>query len=217
MTLARLFRRIHMWLGLAVGLQVVLWCASGAAMALIDRDSIAGAPAAEAASPWPELAPVGGAVEGLTLRRLAGRPVYEVRDGGAVRLLDAATGTALPIDAAVAEAVARRAFAIDAPVRSVARLEEPNLEARAHQGPMWRIDFADGASSSAYVSAETGRPLVVRTDLWRAWDVAWMLHNMDYAERTSFNHPLIVLVTFVTLWLMLTGLYLLFPAFRRRR
>jgi hypothetical protein len=37
-----------------------------------------------------------------------------------------------------------------------------------------------------------------------------MLHNMDYAERTSFNHPLIIMVGFAMAWLAVTGFWLLF-------
>ena len=43
-----------------------------------------------------------------------------------------------------------------------------------------------------------------------------MLHNMDYANRTSFNHPLIIFVAFGVLWLSTTGFYLLFKSFKRR-
>ena len=37
-----------------------------------------------------------------------------------------------------------------------------------------------------------------------------MLHNMDYANRTSFNHPLIITVGFALSWLAVTGFWLLF-------
>lgn len=37
-----------------------------------------------------------------------------------------------------------------------------------------------------------------------------MLHTMDYADRISFNHPLIVTVAIGAVWLALTGLYLVF-------
>lgn len=33
---------------------------------------------------------------------------------------------------------------------------------------------------------------------------------MDYANRASFNHPLIVTVAIGAVWLALTGLYLIF-------
>ena len=77
---------------------------------------------------------------------------------------------------------------------------------------MWRVNFTDEENSSSYVSAETGRALVNRGDTWRMWDIAWMLHNMDYVNRTSFNHPLIIFVAFGALWLSFTGFYLLFKS-----
>jgi len=33
---------------------------------------------------------------------------------------------------------------------------------------------------------------------------------MDYVNRTSFNHPLIVIIGFAAVWLAITGLWLLF-------
>jgi hypothetical protein len=219
---AILFRKIHKWVGLILGIQFVLWTVSGATMALLDMEKVGGhaaAPAASASTAWPAgvSAPaISGPVEGLTLRRLLDRPIYEVRDGSGLRLLDARNGQPLTIDGALATEIARSAYHHEAPVRSVTRLEKANLEAREHGGAMWRIDFANDDNSSSYVSAETGLPLVDRSDTWRTWDFVWMLHNMDYVNRTSFNHPLIIFVAFGALWLSFTGFYLLFKSFRRR-
>src|SRR3546814_12442686 len=55
----------------------------------------------------------------------------------------------------------------------------------------------------------------MRGDTWRTWDFFWMLHNMDYINRSSFNHPLIIFVAFGALWLSGTGFYLLFKSFSR--
>ncbi|AQR75121.1 PepSY domain-containing protein [Sphingomonas sp. LM7] len=216
-----LFRRIHKWVGLILGLQFLLWALSGSVMALLDMDAVGGhdMPAAHAHALPAETALVDpsrlagvGSVTGLTLRDLAGRPVYELRTARGVQLVDAADGRRIAIDAETAKATA--AMASDAPVRDVVRLDKPNLEAREHAGPMWRVNFADEANSSAYVSAETGRFLVMRGDTWRTWDFFWMIHNMDYVTRTSFNHPLIIFVAFGVLWLSGTGFYLLFKSFR---
>lgn len=216
------FRRIHKWVGLILGLQFVLWTVSGAVMALLDMDKVGGhgaAPTAAQAASWPaDITPprLDAPVEGLVLRRIVDRSVYEVTDKGGVRLLDARTGDQINVDAALAEQVARSAFHVSAPLAQVTRLEKANLEAREHAGPMWRVDFADADSTSSYVSATTARPLVSRSDTWRTWDFVWMLHNMDYVNRTSFNHPLIIFVGFGALWLSFTGFYLLFKSFRRR-
>lgn len=217
-----LFRRIHKWVGLILGIQFVLWTLSGSMMALLDMDAVGGhampttqsrSLTADADLAAPSAVAGRDAVSGLTLRNLAGRPVYELATDRGIHLVDAITGAPVAIDARIARSVASAAN--HAPVRDVSLLAEPNLEAREHEGPMWRVDFADDINSSAYVSAETGRFLVIRGDSWRTWDFFWMLHNMDYLNRTSFNHPLIVFVAFGVLWLSGTGFYLLFKSFSR--
>ena len=35
-------RRIHKWVGLVIGVQVLLWAVSGAMMAVVDMDEVAG-------------------------------------------------------------------------------------------------------------------------------------------------------------------------------
>ena len=217
-----LWRKIHKWVGLILGLQFVLWTVSGAIMALLDMEKVGGHSSAapvEVNTPWSQslIAPATfGPVEQLTLRRIVDRPVYELTRGGAPMLVDAESGKPIIITADLAKDIATQAFHHDVPVRSVERLEKANLEAREHVGPMWRINYSDDENSSSYVSATTGRPLVNRGDTWRTWDFVWMLHNMDYVNRTSFNHPLIIFVAFGTLWLSFTGFYLLFKSFRRR-
>ena len=43
-----------------------------------------------------------------------------------------------------------------------------------------------------------------------------MLHIMDYAKRTSFNHPVIWMFGFAAVWLAITGFWLLFRTGWRR-
>lgn len=59
------------------------------------------------------------------------------------------------------------------------------------------------------------RPLVDAMLGKRRQDRVWMLHNMDYANRTSFNRPLIITVGFTMAWLAVTGFWLLFRTMRR--
>lgn len=217
-----LFRRIHKWVGLILGLQFILWTLSGAVMATLDKDKVGGHGGAaghvhplpaDAALIDPARLVAGGTVTGVALRDLAGTPVYELTGANGIRLFDATSGAERRVDRDTARSVATMMH--DAPVRDVALLEKPNLESRDHTGPVWRVDFSDDENRSAYVSAETGRFLVMRGDTWRTWDFVWMLHNMDYTERKSFNHPLIIFVAFGALWLSLTGFYLLFKSFSR--
>lgn len=217
-----LFRRIHKWAGLILGLQFVLWTVSGAVMALLDADKVAAhaEPVTEvAASPWPSdirLRAPAEPVTRLVLRRVADRPVFEVGSGADTRLIDARSGETVSVDKDLARAIASGSAGPGQAVRDTRFLARPNLEARDHSGPMWRVNFVDPDNSSSYVSARDGRLLVTRNDTYRVWDFVWMLHNMDYVNRASFNHPLIIFVAFGALWLSLTGVYLLFKSFRKR-
>lgn len=215
------FRRVHKWVGLVVGIQFILWSVSGAMMALIDMNEVRAHGGPEHVMPLdasglvaPSAIAAAKGADGIVLRSLAMQPVYEITHDGSTRVYDALNGIEMLIDHEVIAAQAEH-LSPD-PVRSISRMDKPNLEAREHVGPMWRVDFADEANTSAYFAADTGRLLEARGDSWRTWDFFWMLHNMDYVNRTSFNHPLIVIVAFATLFLSGTGFYLLFKSFARR-
>ena len=215
-----LLRRIHKWIGLILGLQFLIWTFSGAMMAVLDMDTVAGGKAIAAASQtlpvestaWPRVQTVlgGEPVTAVAVRALLDRPVLEVATRKGVKLFDAADGRQILVDAALARDVAQRGYTGSGAVRRVQSLAKLELAVREHALPIWRVDFADEANSSFYVSGVTGKLLERRNDTWRTWDFFWMLHNMDYVNRTSFNHPLIVVFAFGIVWLAITGFWLLF-------
>ena len=218
---APLLRRIQKWIGLILGLQFVIWTVSGATMALLDMKTVAGGKAPAAAvtpalpfgdTAWPQVRrSLGGqAITGVAVRSLLDRQVFEVATRAGVRLFDARDGGPLLVDGLLAKRVAEAGYVGRGEVASVAPLRELELAVREHKLPIWRVDFADEANSSFYVSGETGKLLERRNDTWRLWDFVWMLHNMDYVNRTSFNHPLIVTLAFGIIWLAITGFWLLF-------
>ena len=213
-------RRIHKWVGLVIGLQFLIWAVSGAAMALLEMGEVAGGAAVEGAAvplpiadeAWPRVqrALAGQPVSALTVRDLPQGQTLEVKTQAGVRLFDAGSGRAISIDRGAATSIARAAHPDGALPMRVAPLRELNLAVREHELPIWQVDFADAKHSSFYVSGTTGEVLERRNDTWRWWDFFWMLHNMDYAERTSFNHPLIITVGIAMTWLATTGFWLLF-------
>jgi len=213
-------RRIHKWVGLAIGLQFVLWAISGAAMALLDMEAVAGGPHSEAATPagagnpaaWPRIVEQLGAeqIKALRLGSLLEKPVVEVRTPASMKIFDATTGARINIDAATARAIAENHHPLRSQATATTLLREASLPIRDHEPPIWRVDFADEGASAYYISATTGSVLERRNDSWRWWDFFWMLHNMDYANRTSFNHPLIITAGTAMAWLAITGFWLLF-------
>lgn len=213
-------RVLHKWIGLIIGVQVLLWTLSGAMMAILPMGEVAGGEAAEtpsiqlvpATDQWPRIQQQIGdaAVTGVALRPLLDRPIVEVGTPDGVRLFDAATATPLAIDSQLAREIASASYPGRAKVRRIEPLGEVTLPVREHQLPIWRVDFADEENSSFYVSGSNGALLERRNDTWRLWDIFWMLHIMDYTERTSFNHPLIWTFGFAAVWLAITGVWLLF-------
>ena len=213
-------RKIHKWVGLVIGLQFVVWAISGTAMALLPMDEVAGGEMADQAAPaipaggkaWSKVqaALAGQPVTKLTLRSLPSRQALEVTTSEGIRLFDAADGQSIVIDGEAAKSIASAAHPTGAAATRIAALEELPLAVREHELPIWQVDFRDEANSSYFVSATTGEVLERRNDSWRWWDFFWMLHNMDYAKRTSFNHPLIIVVGFAMTWLAVTGFWLLF-------
>ena len=213
-------RRIHKWVGLVIGLQFLLWAISGTAMALLAMDKVSGGASAEhAAPPIPASGPawrriqqalVSQPVQNLSLRALGERQVLEVATVTGVRLFDSTDGVPVVIDRAAATAIASAAHPTRAAVKQTMALTEVGLAVREHKLPIWRVDFRDEPNSKYYISGTTGAILERRNDSWWWWDFFWMLHNMDYAERTSFNHPLIITVGSAMAWLAVTGFWLLF-------
>lgn len=219
-----LIRTLHKWFGLILGLQFLIWSLSGAVMALIDHHKVSGEhavlPVAQlmsgpAAAPLDTVqAALGSPVVKLELKPLFDRWVYQATTPDGVRLLDAESAQPFAVDAALARRLATARYAGAAPVESVKLVEASTYETRKMARPVWRVAFADGEHTALFVSRDTGEVLGAKTDASRLWDIAWMLHIMDYTARESFNHPLIVTVATGVTWLALSGLILLFRSFR---
>lgn len=221
----RALRKLHRWLGLIVFIQVLLWMSSGFIISLVDMETAAGV--TTRAAPQQPVALVASAVhdieslaierDGLQSIRLAavdGTPVYRVQYAAGVRLLDAATGSALQIDADGAERIARASYAGGAPVVDVERIENPG-ELVNFEGAAWRVQFDDELATRAYVDAEDGRLLGHRNERSALLEFLLMLHFMDYDRGHDFNHPLIIGFGFAALWLAVTGALLLLGSLRR--
>ena len=224
--------RVHKWLALIIGAQLLIWFASGVIMSflpieqvrgehLVDRDSVMPIPAGIAlVAPQRIVAQAGAPVEAMTWHMLDSRPIAEVTTAKGVKLFDAATGAALPpVDAALATKIARTAWKSDDKPRSTAtRVTTESPEYRAAL-PAWRIAFADPEETSVFVAAETGRITAVRNGTWRLYDFFWSLHIMDWKNHENFNSWWLLAFAIGGLMLGIAGTILLFMRwpFRRRR
>lgn len=224
--------RLHKWLALFIGAQLLIWFASGALMSflpidkvrgehLVDRAAVVTIPlGTRFADPAAISVRAGEPVEAINLHMVDGRVVAEVTTGKGIKLVDAATGASLPpISAVQATAIANAAWkTVTKPISKASRVTEESPEYRGAL-PAWRIAFADPDATSVFVSADTGRITAVRTGTWRLYDFFWSLHIMDWKNHEDFNTPWLLAFAIGGLLLGLAGTILLFMRwpFRRRK
>jgi uncharacterized iron-regulated membrane protein len=228
MRLPVLARTIHKWLGLLIGLQVVIWTLSGAYMVAVHIDIIHGDHLIRK-PPEPAI-PLEGLVEPTTLHaRFPGlqtlklqtwmdRPVYVVQATSGAALVDARSGRVLsPIDEATVRDLAKRWFKGDAEIVKAELLTELPIEVQTRQPPLWRVEFEGWNNATFYFSPFTGEFVSRRHELWRFFDFVWSFHIMDWVNRTDVNNPFLRVATISAAFMTVSGAWLLLYSFPKRR
>jgi len=221
------FRKLHKWLGLVIGAQIIVWLLTGTLISFINQQEVGGGTTRQAPSDGPStssydiLFPVSQlplamkSVRSITLDSLLSEPVYRVVQDNAATLFDARSGEELLIDQRLAEQIALDSYRGTGGLVKSEWLQTGSDEVRDVSGPIWRINFDDPLVTRVYVSAEDGRVLAHRNGRWELVDFLLMLHFMDYWRADHFNNPQIIIVGFATLWMAISGLLLVFYNFSR--
>lgn len=225
----RVLRIMHKWLGLVVGLQLMLWTVSGLVFALLDHEDVAAEHVVRAlpvvllasdvrlAEPQVWLGDYAGSeLIDIALIPWLDRWMYRVRLADRVELRQAEDGSRFVIGEAAIRRLATATYAGAGALRTVSLRSAPTLEAR-RAGPVWQAAFDDADQTSLYFAADDGRLVAARNDAWRFFDFFWMLHTMDYRGRDDFNNPLVILFSTGALWLGISGALLLIRAFGRSK
>ncbi|HEU4692501.1 MAG TPA: hypothetical protein VFS23_29265 [Vicinamibacterales bacterium] len=220
----RLMRLLHKWLSLVVGLQLVLWTASGLVFAWLEHDAVTAhrelrepkirvlEKTAIVIEPAAFLRNADTLPLDVRLLPLAGEWVYRLQFDARVELRRAADGTAYAMSEPAVSAIADARYAGTGSLRKVALRHPPVIEAR-DAGAVWEASYDDSARTALYFSDEDGRFIAARNDTWRLFDFFWMLHTMDFRGRDDFNNPLVILFTTGALWVGFTGTLLLLQVF----
>ncbi|WP_395408324.1 PepSY domain-containing protein [Pseudoduganella sp. UC29_106] len=227
MKLAFWSRRLHKWLGLLVGIQALLWMASGVYMTAVSIDFIHGdhlshverppLDAGRVAVQPAQLAAQFPSMTSFRLKRLQERDVYEVKHPAGVSLVDAGTGQRLdPLDETGARSLALEAYQGEGNLKEIRLLHQLPQEVASRKGPLWRADFDDEFGSALYISPSTGEVVAKRHTMWRVFDFLWMLHIMDYDTRSDVNNSLLRAASAAGVLFALSGLWLLWFTVRRR-
>lgn len=222
-----LARKTHKWLGLFVGLQVVIWSLSGLYMTAVPIGIIHGdhlvrelpraaVPASALADPVAVAAANGAS--GLRMALVAGRPAYVLNSESGERVVDARSGRPLaPPDEAEIRRIAAATYTGKEPITSARLIDEVPGEVRGRKPPLWRVEFDHWNKPTLYFSPTTGELLARRHELWRIFDFVWMLHIMDYDERENVNNLLLRIFTWGAVLMALSGAWLLFFSFPKKK
>lgn len=225
-----LARTLHKWIGLIIGVQVLVWLASGLYMVIVDIDFIHGDPLVrnmQQTVTVPDSSRLGlkklllqfPDATNIGLRTVMGETLYLVTTPHSRWLIDPQNGAIRsPLDENTAREIARFHFNGEAPIASIALIESnPPMEIQSRRLPLWRVDFDDRYATSFYIDPYSGRLATRRHTYWRIFDFMWMLHIMDYDERTDAHNALLVTAQISGLAFAITGLWLLFYSFSGRR
>lgn len=208
-------------------MQALIWTLSGLYMTAVHIDIIHGDHFIRQAKPSTELATglaspavVASAANAQTVR-LAGhltRPVYIAKTQADELLFDAQTGERMaPPTRQEIQQIAERWFTGPERLVGLSLITTIPGEIRGRKPPLWRADFGGWNKPTLYLSPTTGELVSRRHELWRIFDFVWMLHIMDYDERENINNWLLRGFTWLAFATALSGAWLLWFSFPRRR
>lgn len=225
----RATRALHRWAGLALALQLLFWIAGGLIMSVLPLQQVHGDHLVKrqlalpfgsdeySASLDKIIAGFEQSVESINYSGQADIPTYEVTVAGVTHIFDARTGKILTgPDKQLISALASQHYLGDGQQKHTILLPAAPMEASSVTGPVWQVNYSDEWQTSLYFSPVNGALLKVRSDMWRLFDIVWMLHIMDYDTRDNINNPLLMSFAAAALLFTLSGFAMLWQRFSLR-
>jgi hypothetical protein len=213
-------RKIHLWLGIAIGIQVFIWLASGLFMTWFPIETVRGehlrSEITQQTLTWPDThISMQEAIRAsdmpalsVSATMLQDIPIWRVQGADGTALIDATNGKRLtPLSEALASKIAAHTYSGAGDLQQANLLSDPPRE-YGRPGPVWRIEFGPQDAASFYVDASTGEVCAVRTTLWRVFDFMWGLHIMDWSTRENFNSWWIKMTASMAVLFALAGIVL---------
>jgi len=228
--LARRIASVHKWLGLIVFAQLVIWTGTGLFFVAFHITDVRGEqlvhPPGHAATIDMRRVKV-SATDALqavyedlpydvTLKAIAGDPVYEIRAEIGTFLVSAETGERVAVDEELVRRLVNATWIEQDALQSVELLDKAPKESGLG-GQAWAAHFKGDGHPTLYVSAVNGKVSAPRTDLWRTYDFLWQLHLMDWGGNENFNTPWMLAAAIFAWSTVLFGVALLVHRFTRGR
>ena len=213
-------RKAHRYLGLFLGIQFILWTASGLYFSWTDIDEIHGdhfrnmhhEPMAFDGLIGLSQINLPSKISSVSLKEIDGKPYYWVNDEFLVNARSGELKEGITQDEALA--VAKVNMAHHLKVKDVTLLTETDKhhEYREKTLPAYVISYDSPEKIKAYVSVADGSFQTIRYRNWRWFDFLWMTHTMDYEGRDDINNIVLRAFSLLGLITVLSGFLLWFTS-----
>lgn len=195
---------VHRWTGVLMCVLMALWFVSGMVMLFVGYPKLTpwermrGLPALPAAGCCIDVAAAlaksrdAGAVKGIVLSSVGGRPHYLLAEGDGSRLaVDAVDGTRLRAGPGQA-LVSARAFLGGAPARYIGFIDEDrwtHARSLAPHRPLHVVEMGDAAATRLYLSSATGEVMLDAPRAERLWNFVGAWLHWLYMLRNQPSDP----------------------------
>jgi hypothetical protein len=166
---------LHRWVGIVLGLLMLMWCLSGVVMiyvsypSMTDAKRLAALPAL-ANVPVTTSRPVrdGAPVNRFDVEMVNGRPLISLGRGGGRGRRGGGGEAAKPTPDQMLNVA--RGFSPKATFTNVVKVDQWTLDGQWRQGPLYRYDLHDPAKTWVYVSSQSGRAVQIVNAHERFWN-----------------------------------------------
>jgi len=192
-------RKIHRYLSIFIAIQLLLWTVSGIYFAFNKIEMVRG-----------EQYRLPLETEYRIFKRL-GQEIIETNENGLKTYLT--HPDKLPVKNLLPEeaiTIAKEKTSLIPIEVSFIEKEERGVEYRGRRLPIYKILTDTKDDINIYLDPITGDIAAIRSDSWRAWDLLWALHIMDYQDRDNINNILLKIFSVLALISSITGIILFF-------
>ena len=192
-------RKIHRYLSIFIAIQLLLWTISGIYFAYNKIEMVRG-----------EQYRLPLETEYRIFKRL-GQEIIEKNENGLKTYLTYPDN--LPVNnLAPSEAIsiAKEKTSLNPTEVSLIETAERGAEFRGRRLPIYKVSTDTKDGINIYIDPITGDVAAIRSDSWRAWDLLWALHIMDYQDRDNINNILLKIFSILALVSSISGVILFF-------
>lgn len=212
---------LHRYLGIAVGVLMVMWCVSGVVMMYVGYPALDPQVRLSRLAPlaWNDCCHISAAaledaepVGSIGVEMLAGRPVLRLRGAEADGLIDLISG--MPIDQVSAAQAAQvaAAFGPTPTPRLLGEIDYDQWTVGDGAAPLYHFAIGDQDGTELYVSSASGEAVQLTTARARFWNwlgaVPHWLYFARLRHRPMLWSQIVIWTSLIGCFLAATGLYI---------